>query len=505
MTRHRTTATLAAALLLATTVTAQVSRLGSDIGYKAEISGTLSDGDYAPLWLTANRYGLSSVENNAAYLRLAAARSVTADSLRRWRIGYGIDLAVPVNFTSNFVVQQLYADVQWRALRLTIGAKEMPDDLKNAALSSGGLSQSTNARPVPQVRLALPDFWVIPGTRSWLAIKGHIAFGRFTDDNWQEDVHPQGGLYAKGVLYHSKAGYLRIGNERKFPLSLTAGLEMKSQFGGEAWNVGRRDDDATFDNSHVKAGSGFKSFWHALVPGGDDAFDGDYKNSEGNTLGSWHFRLDYKGHDWSVAAYAEHFFEDHSQMFLQYGWKDMLWGIEANLPKNPIVTTVLYEHLRTTDQTGGVYHDETATLPVQISGVDNYYNHSFYGAWQHWGQAMGNPLLVSPVYNADGSITFRNNRVTAHHAGISGQPLPALSYRLLYSHVRSLGTYASPLTNPAHGNYYLAEAAYTLPASGWTFKAAVAGNGGTLLGNSFGGMLTVTKTGIFNLTKKNKR
>ncbi len=39
--------------------------------------------------------------------------------------------------------------------------------------------------------------------------------------------------YADGMLYHSKAGYLKIGNEGSFfPLSVELGLEMAAEFGG---------------------------------------------------------------------------------------------------------------------------------------------------------------------------------------------------------------------------------------------------------------------------------
>lgn len=477
---------------------AQISRLTHDVDYAVEMSGTASSGDYAPFWLTSNRYGLSSVENNSGYIRGRVQRSTQADSTRLWRVGYGLDLAIPANYTSKAVVQQFYFDVDLRAFRLSVGAKERGESLKNAALSSGGLTQSVNARPVPQVRVELPDFWAIPGTHNWLAVKGHLAYGLFTDNRWQRETHPEGALYSANALYHSKAGFLRIGNEKKFPLSFIGGLEMSAQFGGEAWNLGRRTDDPTFDNSHVNMGHGFKSFWHAFIPGGSDAFDGAYLNNEGNQLGSWHFQLNWKGKDWNLKAYAEHFFEDHSQMFLEYGWKDMLWGVEATLPKNPFVSTVLYEHLRTTDQTGGLYHDATPELGIQISGLDNYYNHSFYGAWQHWGQAMGNPLLLSPVYNENGEIKFKHNRITAHHFGLSGQPLPELSYRLLFSHVRSLGSYEVPNIKPQFANYFMAQADYApRHFHGLSFSAAVGSNGGSLIGNSFGGMLTLRKTGHF--------
>lgn len=487
------------ALLTPLPATAQVGRLAHDINYNVEASATVADGDYAPFWLTEGRHGLSSTKTSSGYLRAGLSRSVAADSARHWRIGYGVDVAVPVRYTSSFVLQQLYADFRWDALGLSVGSRERDAELKNPRLSSGGMTFSANARPVPQVRIGLPDFWNIPGTHDWLAIKGHIAYGIFTDGGWQEDYIPAGQLRTKNVRYHSKAGFLRIGNEEKFPLTFTGGLEMYAQFGGEAWNVGTRLDDPTMDGSHVEMGNGIKDYWNAFIPGGSDATDGAFKNSEGNQVGSWHFSLKWQGQGWSLRGYAEHYFEDHSQMFVQYGWKDMLWGIEAELPKNPFVSGIVYEYLHTTDQSGPVYHDATDALPIQISGIDKYYNHNIYGGWQHWGQAMGNPLLLSPIYNADHTLTFYHSRILAHHVGIEGQPLPELGYRLLFTHLKSLGTYDQPNAtgNPQFANYFMLEANYA-PRNfhGISFSAAFATNGGNLIGQSTGGMLTVRKVGL---------
>ncbi len=481
---------------------AQIRRLGEDVEYGARLSGVLSDGEKAPFWFSNNRYGLGSTEPNSALLRMDIGRDVLADSLRNWRIGYGLDVAALVHHDNPFVVQQLYADVQWKALRLSVGQKERPMELKNNALSSGSLTEGINARPVPQVRLELPEFWQIPGTKGWLALKAHVAYGAFTDNQWQRDHKGSNGRYAANVLYHSKAGFLRVGNVQRFPLTVTGGLEMKAQFGGEAWNVNRRPDDTSdFDDTHVVIGNGLKNFWNAFIMGGSDAADGNYKNAEGNQLGSWHLRLDWQGKGWNAAAYAEHFFEDHSQLFWQYAWKDMLWGVEIGLPENRFVSQVVYEHLRTTDQSGSVYHDKTQFVPDQISAIDNYYNHGTYTGWHHAGMSMGSPLLLGPVYS-NRNIYFWHNRVKAHHLGLCGQPTACLDWRVLYTHQQSWGTYDTPLLNPQKANYLLVELGYKPKwLEGLSLRASYGMNRGQLLGNSHGAMLTLAYKGWINRKK----
>ena len=100
-------------------------RAAKGIQYRATAQVNAADG-MAPLWLTSNRYGLSSVDGSNGYLRVALERSVMRDSLSKWRLGYGADVAVAYNFTSTAVVQQLYADFDYKLVRLKIGAKEQP-------------------------------------------------------------------------------------------------------------------------------------------------------------------------------------------------------------------------------------------------------------------------------------------------------------------------------------------------------------------------------------------
>ena len=129
---------------------------------RMESSTTLSNGKYAPLWLSSNRYGLSSVECHSNYERVGIFRSLNADSLRKWQVGYGLDVAGCIDFTSHYVMQQAYIEVAYKKMLLSIGSKERPCDLKNNELTSGGLSIGINARPIPQIRGEV-DYFNVPG------------------------------------------------------------------------------------------------------------------------------------------------------------------------------------------------------------------------------------------------------------------------------------------------------------------------------------------------------
>lgn len=481
-----------------------------NIHYKAEVQGSFSS-DKTPLWLNANKYGLSSLEKNNGYLRGALYRPLRTDSARRWGLGYGVDMAVATHYTSRVVLQQAYVEVRWFHGLLTVGEKEYPMELKNNRLSSGSQTLGINARPIPQVRLALPDYWTIPALGRWFHLKGHVAFGAFTDGDWQQDF-TNSQRYDRDVLYHSKAGYIMIGKPEAFyPVTLELGLEMAAQFGGKQYTM---QDGAI--QKRTLGGHGIKDFFDALVPGGSEATDGEYENVAGNELGSWVARLNYDNDAWGLSIYADHYFEDHSQMlflsqngygtgedymkkvknrFFLYSLKDIMLGGELRLKNGSWIKNIVMEYLYTKYQSGPVFHNHTAIIPDHIGGIDNYYNHSNYLGWQHWGQVMGNPLYRSPIYNNDGVINVDDNRFVAWHIGIDGQPTERLGYRILGSWQRGFGTYAKPYTHARHNASFMVEANYHFPHQ-WTVTGAWGMDFGSILGHNRGLQVTITKEGI---------
>ncbi len=511
-------------LLFAMCLTARAQReraLFDSLHYRVEMQATLSNGEHNPLWLSANRYGLSSLKTTNGYLRAALARPLQHDSLRRWGIGYALDVAVPVGFTSHFVLQQAYAEVRWLKGVLTVGSKEWPMELKNPLLSSGSQTFGINARPIPQVRLALADYWTVPYTKKWLALKGHIAYGLQTDTRWQRDFTRCESKYVEHALYHSKAAYLRIGPKN---ITLELGLEMACQFGGTTYID---NGSIVYNNS-----SNLKAFVHALIPGGTDTGEagptGVYENTSGNHVGSWVGRLRFDYPSWGVAFYFDHYFEDHSSMFLldydgygsganwnekerfnffMYDLKDNMLGLDLHLKRLPWLEHIVVEYLHTKYQSGPVYHDHSQHVGTHIAGRDEYYNHSKQTGWQHWGMVMGNPLYLSPLYNDDtGVIAVKNNRFVAWHFGVSGRPLRGLSYRLLMTNQKGYGTYLSLYPDPRYDFSLMVEAEYRFQPSsllrGWVVKAAYGMDHGRLYGNNSGVQLTIAKHGILKTMKR---
>ena len=468
----------------------------------AEINGTASTGKYAPLWLSANKQGLLSVRPNSAYQRLGIHDKLTlsADTASPWKLSYAADVTLAQNAEHTFMIHQLYGEIEYKKLRLLAGQKENEIDMRNNSLTSGGLSQGINAHPIPKVLLDV-SYFSVPYTNGWWKMRGRVGFGKTTDGDWQQRWvdHQSRQRYTSNTLYHEKAIYWKFGKEDKFPLTFEPGLQMMTQFGGTSFNATGRNHE---DGAPIVHPEDFNAFWHAFWPmGSEDVTDGMHPNAAGNTVGSYNIALTWTEDDWRMRAYFERVFEDQSMLTVQYGIFDHLLGLDLKLPDNPYVSNIVVEHMSTKDQAGPVYHDATTNIPESYTGIDNYYNHHLFTGWQHWGMAIGHPLITSPLYNDDNIITFRNNRIRALHIGVDGQPSERLTWRALATFTRNWGTYAKPFDDVISQNHFMAEATY-IPKfmNGCTATLALAMDTGKLIGNSFGAQLTIRKT--IDLDKK---
>lgn len=492
----------------------------SDIEYKIEGQGSADNGT-TPLWLNANKHGLSSLDETNGYFRAAVERKLSSDSVRRWGVGYGLDMAIAEGYTSTTILQQAYVELRWLHGVLSIGSKERPMLLKNNALSSGSQTFGINARPIPQVRIAIDDYWIAPFANGWIRFKGHLAYGMMTDQNWQHEFTDKTQKYADNVKFHSKAGYIMIGNPERFlPFSVELGLEMACTFGGTVY---RPQSDGTMQK--IEGEGGLKSLWHAFYPSGSEAVESAHKNTAGNHVGSWLARFNYDTDWWRLSIYFDKYFEDQSGMFqtdydgygsgeewnkwkdrrfILYDFRDIMFGAEFNMKEGSWLRDIVLEYLYTKYQSGSFLHEHSPEIPDHVGGNDNFYNHYLYTGWQHWGQVIGNPLYRSPLYNTDGCIEVEDSRFMAFHLGLYGEPTDRLAYRIRASWQEGLGTYLKPYTKKHHNFSFGIDATYSWPKD-WTTTLSYGMDFGHILGNNYGAQLTIAKRGLLTSRKKQTR
>lgn len=475
-----------------------------------EAVGMTGKGDYAPFWHTSNRQGIPSVRKDNGYTHIAALGSMLMPS--GLDMDYGVDLGLGAGLQSDLFVHQLYVDLDYKWMELSIGMKERWGELKNHSISSGGLTWSGNSQPMPQMRIGTTGFTRIRALGDWFSVKAHVGFGRFTDDKWrksQTGSAGNGNAYTDGVLFHSKDFFLRVGDVERFPLEFTVGLEMYAMFGGTLHN---RQLNSMEILDEYNLPSGPKAYWTAFMPLNDAGSQG---KENGNILGSWHLSFDYVGRDWGVRAYYEHFYEDHSSLlgieyksdldgnedFVFYGfrrnWFDGLYGLEFNLPKGFSVRNVVVEVLNTRGQCGAIRRDMVFPVAESVDGRDDMYNHQLYDSYSLAGYAIGNPVLLSPVYNRDNSQGFRSNRVLMCHLGVDGSVGSRWDYRALFTSTVHWGTYEDPFNEKQKVTSCLLEGAYRFgDAYGWRVGMSVGldFNDGDMTGNNIGVLFTVSRS-----------
>ena len=79
---------------------------------------------------------------------------------------------------------------------------------------------------------------------------------------------------------------------------------------------------------------------------------------------------------------------------------------------------------------------------------------------------IANPLIASPIYNRDGDMTFKYNRIKALHIGWSGQITSEWSYIAKMSHNRTWGTPGAPTLDILENFFGLCLVSLILPKDG---------------------------------------
>lgn len=490
--------------------------LTAQIQWSATTIGGGATGDFAPYMLGSWHHGKAMMAGQAL-LGVEAHRAVDlgrrfswgagAEALTGWSDKTAYDRYVdPEGWTSGnrqgpaaIWLQQLWATVKWRGVFITAGMKERGSSLVDDALSSGDLIASNNARPIPEVRAGFVDFQNIPFTHGWVQLEGCLSYGKMADSDYlRTHYNRYNDHIATGVLYTYKRWYFRT--KPTVPLVLTLGAQCAGQFGGKTqfWSRGR------MVREH-KNPQNFKAFWDMFIPVKDGG-DGYY---EGSTLGSWDGRLNWTlpGRRHRLGAYVQFLWEDGSSLGRR-NHTDGLYGLEYRCVdgQKSAVTGAVVEFIDFRDQSGPIHwapgDNPGTTITTEATGADNYYNNTSFNAHANFGMAIGSPFVMSPVYNRDGYLQFAHNRTYGMHAAAEGYVTPTVGWRAAFSYAKAWATGRIAAGYTLHNTSAMLECRIDARrlTPGLTATAAMAFDAGSLRGNNFGAMVTVTYAG--NLTFK---
>jgi hypothetical protein len=509
---HRQLRLAATALLLlpATHIAAQ-----QPVEYEAEAIFNASTGDYAPYYIASNRHGIL-MQSSDALLRLAAVSPLNLD--KRFSFGFGVEAVAGASSTADYLrynsetkaleshseapaaifLQQLYGEVKYRGVFLTVGLKQYQSALLNNELSSGDLVESGNSRPIPQARIGFVDFQNIPFTNGWVQIQGEIGYGKFADNDWlKSHYNYYSGHVNLGGYYNYKRCYFRTNPAQ--PLSVTVGMQAAGMFGGTTSSY-RRGELIKTTKCTVKLKTIFKMFLPTQGQGSD--------YYEGNSLGSWDVVARYRlAGGAQIKAYVQKPWEDGSGIGWLNGF-DGVWGLEYNAAnKKSLLSGFVAEYIDFTNQSGPIHWSPEdaagTTITSSATGGDEYYNNYLSNSYANYGMSIGTPFLPSPIYNSDGYMAYVHNRVRGFHLGVKGSISNAVSYRVLGGYRKAWGDGRIPTSTYAEDTSAMAEATWkSSKIDGLAVKAQVAFDAGSIYGDSFGGCLSVSYTGNLNLFDK---
>ena len=486
---------------------------GVEFEYQASIIGNASSGEHAPYMLGSWNSG-----------RVTGASGVWLDGLleKKFDLGERFSWSAGVECMFGYGSQahykrfndgkwdfsavrqaparliQLYGELKYRGVYLMAGMKERHSGIVDDYLSSGDLTRSNNARPIPGVSAGFVDFQNIPFTNGWVQIEGEIMYGKFMDDGLREkSFNYYSGLFCTGNYYTYKRCYFRT--KPSMPFSVTVGMQTAGEFAGRARYYRRglvtREEVRKFH---------FKDIIDMFFPI-EGSGEGYYK---GNSLGSWDLKARYDfNNGGTLSAYFEWPWEDGSGIGKQNGW-DGLWGLQYTFPESSPLANVVVEYFDFTNHSGPIHYapadNPGSSITTGLTGGDNYYNNDFYGPYSNYGMSIGSPFVVSPLYNLSGLPGFMHNRARGVHIALEGRVGPELSYVAKFSYQKAGGTGRIPSVVLLSDTSLMGGMLWT-PGSiftGLSVRASVGLDTGSLRGSCVGCMLSLSYSGNFTLGRK---
>ena len=476
---------LVLAFLVHTSVAGAQDSLGTHITYDVTAETAVGTGDYTAFQLATNRHHALGTRSNTAYLR--GAMNIEHVFNKDWKLSGAVDAIGSLHADHKVFLQQCYVNLSWKSFFFEVGSRELPQVVRDNLLSSGSFVKGTNAKPIPQVHVGTNGFWTVPFTKKWVQINFDFGYGKFLDNNYHEKQFNEGNntRYTKGAYYHQKHLYIRSNPDK--PVFVMVGIEHAVQFGGTMY---------MYENGEItakKKPANLKAFWRAILPTGDSKyFENDAKEDwvYGNHVGVMTYQIGWNiNQDHQLQVYLDNPFEDGSGIRKGNGW-DGLWGLQYTnkTAGRQYVRGAVFEYFQSTNQSGPIHWDSgdypepiRSQIKDKVTGVDEYYNHSFYDGYAYYGMTPGNALITSPIYNKDGYLLFRDNRVKAWHLGVNGEITDRLSYLVKGSYREGWGTYYTPLSPKHHSFDAMFQGIYQLGP--WQFSAAYAFDKGNIYGD----------------------
>jgi hypothetical protein len=452
----------------------------STLVYDIALHGAGSTAQLTPFWMHANQHSTVPTSGNFALGKLSINKIYHPNDPRIFQWSAGVEAIGSLGRKGNIFLSDAYIAAKVGAVELMAGQRKAMTGIVDTLLTSGSLSVSGNARPIPRLQISIPTFYPLHFTDGFLSIKASYSDGILNGSY----INYGSILRVPNTYFHQKSVYLRLGKEHTRLVGF-AGMNHQAVWGGER------------DIHPIQQISKARVYWHTI--------SGKQYNylRFGNHFGTIDFALQWKGRKWTYLLYRQNVYETGS-VFRVINFSDGLNGlsIKRNKKNNEpyfVFNSFLFEMVNTSSQ-----QNDKPFLALGIFEKGNYYNHYIYrNGWSYYGRNMGTPL-VSRLSVKEGDKTSHpaeftnNNRLIAFNFGATASWLNTnLLFRSTYS--RNFGTYVNPLPNSQNQFSLIIQSERELKGTrGLVFTVSAATDIGRLYQNSNSIMVGVKKAGFLN-------
>lgn len=446
-----------------------------------------------PFWLRSNQYGSIPLDGPSLSVISAARKDYTGDNkLFDW--GASFEGRLNTGNRNEFRLIEAYAKIRMSIFEIRGGRSKMTMGLCDSTLSSGSFSVAGNALGIPEVRISVPEFFIIPKLGDLFAFKGSYSHG-FTGEPSVRLLNNDTAQLK--TFLHQKSFYGRFGKPA-WKWKLYGGFNHQAFWGSEeTYYVG------------FNTLTPFQTYLYVITgkPYGTENFSA---SKIGNHMGSIDIGFEYNFKNISILLYRQNIY-DIGALYYLANIRDGLNGLslvnKQSAGKDIRWRKMLLEFFYTKNQAGELWS------PFVPSGDENYYNNDQYiNGWSYKNIGIGNPFICTRVYTREGLPAdprdyFLNNRVILFHYGIEGS-IKELDIRLKASYSLNYGTFGTSevghtlgkdRTLPVYGIFEKTQQFSFLFSGtrqlngGFTIGGVAAFDAGDLYYNSAGILISVTK------------
>ncbi|MBZ9731002.1 capsule assembly Wzi family protein [Salegentibacter sp. JZCK2] len=367
-------------------------------------NGLLFSEENSPFWMHTNQRGrIDELTNFSGLINAFALYNLSENS----NLELGLGALYQDGYADKLQLDEAYLAFNNSWLGVVAGRKQRKEMYRGLSATNQSILWSLNARPLPGIRLF---------TKRPVFFKNNSGFGFEAS---LEEYFMDDDRYVENTRIHHKSFHLVYRSSPGFQIS--AGLRHFVQWGGTHPELGDLPSD-------------FEAYTRVVTARGvgEDTGDGISEqeiNGLGNHLGSYEINIKTILAGYNLEIIYNHLFEDGSGSVLR-NTPDGRYGIFIEDPAAPVDSwfqAVMYEFYYTKNQ--------SKNFPTS-DGEDNYFNNNLYrSGWTYENRVLGLPFITL------GPDRFRinNNKIVAHHIGLSGMAFKKVPYRFLGSFRQNYG------------------------------------------------------------------